>query len=217
MSADERVRSFFAIALPEQAREAAAQLAGRLRQKERGEGVRWVRPGSYHLTLRFLGNVAREAVADLAECVTEQVAPAAPFAIRLGAALVFPSPRQPRVIALAVEPESTLASLAERVECGVQAAGLKAERRRFRAHLTLGRVRNRRFPSVDGEASIDCPAFPVDEVVLFQSDLRRTGAVYTPLERIALRGCSSSEGARSEAGAPEGRLPRPAPAGTDSP
>jgi 2'-5' RNA ligase len=204
---NEHVRAFFAVALPEEAREAAAQLAGRLRGSERGEGVRWVRPEGYHLTLRFLGNVAREAIGEIAERVTEQVAPLAPFAIHLAGALVFPSPRSPRVIALAVEPEATLVSLAEWVERGVVAAGLPAERRRFRAHLTLGRVRNRRFPSVGGEAAIDCPAFPVGEIVLFQSDLRRTGAVYTPLERIALRGRSSDEGAGSEPRTSEGGLP----------
>ena len=214
---NERVRTFFAVTLSEEARRAAAQLAGRLRESERGEGVRWVRPEGYHLTLHFLGNVAREAIAELALRVTEEVAPLAPFEIHLGGALVFPSPRSPRVVALAVEPEAALATLAVRVERGVVAVGLPAERRRFRAHLTLGRVRNRRFPSVDGEASIDCPAFPVDEVVLFQSDLHRTGAVYTPLERIALRGRSPSEGVRSESGASEGGLPRPVPARTDSP
>jgi len=213
----ENLRTFFAVTLSEEAREAAARLAGRLRGSERGEGVRWVRPEGYHLTLRFLGNVARDSVAELAERVTEEVAPLAPFAIQLGGALVFPSPRNPRVVALAVEPEALLASLAERVERGVVAVGRKAERRRFRAHLTLGRVRNRRFPSVDGEASIDCPAFPVDEIVLFQSDLQRTGAIYTPLERIALRGRSPSEGVRSEPGASEGGIPRPVPARTDSP
>jgi 2'-5' RNA ligase len=213
----ENLRTFFAVTLSEEAREAAARLAGRLRGSERGEGVRWVRPEGYHLTLRFLGNVARDSVAELAERVTEEVAPLAPFAIQFGGALVFPSPRNPRVVALAVEPEALLASLAERVERGVVAVGRKAERRRFRAHLTLGRVRNRRFPSVDGEASIDCPAFPVDEIVLFQSDLQRTGAIYTPLERIALRGRSPSEGVRSEPGASEGGIPRPVPARTDSP
>jgi 2'-5' RNA ligase len=213
----ERVRSFFAVTLSDGAREAAAQLAGRLRAAERGEGVRWVRPEGYHLTLRFLGNVAREDIAELAERVAEEVAPLVPFEIHLGAALVFPNSRNPRVVALRVEPEAPLASLAERVERAVVAAGLPAERRRFRAHLTLGRVRNRRFPSLEEEASIDCPAFPVGEVVLFQSDLRRSGAVYTPLERIALRGGSPGEGAQSQPGTGEDGLPRPVPARTESP
>jgi 2'-5' RNA ligase len=211
-----QVRAFFAVALPEEAREAAAQLAGRLRGAERGEGVRWVRPEGYHLTLRFLGNVARDAIAGLAEQVTEQVAPLAPFAVRLGAARVFPSPRQPRVIAVAVEPEAPLASLAERVERGVVAAGFKPERRRFRAHLTLGRVRNRRFPSVGEEATVASPSFPVEEIVLFQSDLQRTGAVYTALERIALQGSGASEAPRREPVTNPDGLPQPVPARTDS-
>jgi 2'-5' RNA ligase len=213
----ERVRSFFAVALSEEARAAAARLAGRLRESERGEGVRWVRPESYHLTLRFLGNVDRQAIPELAERVGEEIAPLTPFAIHLGCALVFPSPRSPRVVALAVEPEAPLATLAERVERGVVAAGLPAERRRFRAHLTLGRVRNRRFPAVGLDVVTGCPAWPVDEIVLFQSDLLRSGAVYTPLERIALRGGSASEGARSEPEPSQGGLPGRAPARTDSP
>jgi 2'-5' RNA ligase len=213
---NQRVRSFFAVALSEEARGAAAELAGRLRGSARGEGVRWVRPEGYHLTLRFLGNVARESIAELAEQVTAQVAPLAPFEVHLGAARIFPSPRQPRVVAVAVEPEAPLASLAERVEHGVVVAGLPAERRRFRAHLTLGRVRNRRFPSVDGAAAIGSPAFPVEEIVLFQSDLHRTGAVYTALERIALRGGGPSEGARGEPGTNRRGLPQGVPARTDS-
>lgn len=217
MRADEQVRSFFAVALSQEAREAAAQLAGRLRASERGEGVRWVRPEAYHLTLRFLGSVARQSIAELAERVAEQVAPLAPFAMHLGDALVFPSPRNPRVIALAVEPEAILTSLAERVERGVVAAGLPAERRRFRAHLTLGRVRNRRFPSVAGEAVIDSPASPVGEIVLFQSDLQRTGAVYTPLERIALRGTGPSEGATGEPSTSRADLSPGASTRSDSP
>jgi 2'-5' RNA ligase len=217
MSAGEQVRSFFAVAFPGEARAAAAQLARRLRESERGEGVRWARPEAYHLTLRFLGNVAREAIAGLAERVSEEVAPAAPFEIRLGAALLFPSARSPRVVAVAVEPEAALASLAERVERGVVAAGLPAERRPFRAHLTLGRVRNRRFPSVGGESPVDCPAFHVGEIVLFQSELRRTGAVYTPLERIALRGESPLGAARSESETSRGGHPERVPARTDSP
>ena len=211
------VRAFFAVALPEEARQAAAQLARRLCETERGEGVRWVRAESYHLTLRFLGNVAREAIAELRERVALEVSSLAPFEVRLGGARVFPSPRSPRVIAVAVEPEAPLASLAAGVEQGVVAAGEKPERRRFRAHLTLGRVRNRRFPSVDEFAAIEGPAFTVEEIVLFQSELHRSGAVYTPLERIALRGESPGEGPRSQTETSQGELPLRDSARTDSP
>jgi 2'-5' RNA ligase len=213
----EQVRSFFAVALPEGVRAAAAGLAGRLREAERGEGVRWVRSEGYHLTLRFLGNVDRDAIAELAERVAEEISPSPPFAAYLGRASVFPSPRNPRVIALAVEPEAPLASLAEGIERVVVAAGFKPERRRFRAHLTLGRVRNRRFPAVSGAASVDSSAFRVEEVILFQSELQRSGAVYTPLERIALRGPSPAQGPRGESETSQGGPPHGITTRTDSP
>jgi 2'-5' RNA ligase len=213
----EQVRSFFAVALPEVARAAAAGLAGRLREAERGEGVRWVRPEGYHLTLRFLGNVDRDAIAELAERVGEEISPSPPFAAHLGRASIFPSSRNPRVIALAVEPEASLASLAEGIERVVVAAGFKPERRRFRAHLTLGRVRNRRFPAVGEAAAVDCPTFPVEEVVLFQSDLQRSGAVYTPLERIALQGPSPAQGPHGDTDSSQGGPPQGVTARTDSP
>ena len=48
--------------------------------------------------------------------------------------------------------------------------GFPAERRRFRAHLTLGRVRSRRLPALDAQPR-DAGALGVHEVVLFRSDL----------------------------------------------
>jgi 2'-5' RNA ligase len=90
-------------------------------------------------------------------------------------------------VVLDLEPERPLARLAAAVEAGVGGAGLPAEERAFRAHLTLGRVRGRELgalPSLPA-SGVD---FPVAEVVLYQSQLHREGARYTPLERIPLGG-----------------------------
>jgi len=178
------VRSFLALALPEAVREACARLVGELRARPGGEGVRWVRPEAYHLTLRFLGNVAVDSLPDLSKCVGEAVAGSAAFEASLGELLAFPDRRRPRVVALAAHPAPALAALAERVEEGVVAAGLPAATRRFSAHLTLGRVRNRRLPSFEGVQAPEPGRFPADPVVLFQSDLAPEGAHYTALERF---------------------------------
>ena len=191
------VRSFFAVALPRQAREACAALVERLRALPDGEGVRWVAPASYHLTLRFLGNVEVDALAALAARVAERVAGLPPFAFRLGAARAFPAPSRPRVIAVSVEPEEPLRALAERLEEGVVAAGLPPERRGFHAHLTLGRVRSRRHPALSGAEVPGAPEVPVREVVLYRSDLGPGGSTYTPLQRIALVGATLEAGTHS--------------------
>jgi RNA 2',3'-cyclic 3'-phosphodiesterase len=195
------VRSFFAVALPAPAREACRALAQDLAGARHGHGVRWSRPEGYHVTLRFLGNVERERVPELVKRVAERVGTAAPFRVRLGAVCAFPPGRSPRVIAVAVEPEGPLAALAARVEEGVVAAGLAPERRRFRAHLTIGRVRGRRIPPLEGMAVPGASAIDVCEVVLYRSDLDREGSVYTELESIALGAAASSD---SDAGPTSG-------------
>ena len=71
---------------------------------------------------------------------------------------------------------------------GFVAAGFEPEKRGFRSHLTLGRVRGRELPDVAGVAPPPPTPFEVAEAVLFRSDLGPRGAKYTPLERIALGG-----------------------------
>jgi 2'-5' RNA ligase len=182
------IRSFIAVDLDDGARRAAAEVARVLREAPGGRSVRWVRPESLHVTLRFLGNVEPDRVAPLARCVGEQVSPLAPFTVRLGASGLFPTPRRPRVVVLALEPEEPLEELAAAVERGVAALGFEPETRRFRAHLTLGRLRGGRGPATRGLAAPENTTLAVDEVVLFRSELHPTGARYTALERLALRG-----------------------------
>ncbi len=189
MRSDGPIRAFFAIELGESARRAAAELARSLREARGGDGVRWVRPEALHVTLRFLGDIDPARAAPLASRARLEVARLWPFALRLGPAELFPTPRRPRVVALGLEPAAPLEELAGAVERAVVAEGFAPEERGFRAHLTLGRVRDRRFPSVAG-AKLPAGEFAVEEAVLFRSELSPAGSRYTPLQRIPLAGAS---------------------------
>jgi 2'-5' RNA ligase len=193
-SAGGDLRAFIAVDLDAAARAAAAEILRRLRGAPGGDSVRWVRPEALHVTLRFLGQIAPAQVEPLARAVGAQLAGLVPFALALGAVTLFPSPRRPRVVALEVGPQVALAELARAVERGVAAQGFAPEERPFRAHLTLGRVRN-----ANGRAAALAPHglaapvgshCPVSEVVLYRSELRPEGSLYTPLERIRLGGAS---------------------------
>ncbi len=188
--ADERIRSFVAVDLPDPARCAAAEVARALRTSPGGEAVRLVRAEALHVTLRFLGNVETSRISVLVEHVAAGIGGLVSFQLELGGVHVFPL-RRPRVIALDVTPEAPLGELAAAVERGVVAAGFEPEERSFRAHLTLGRVRGREAPGVAGVAPPPPTPFDVTEAVLFRSDLGPRGASHTPLERMALRGCIS--------------------------
>ena len=89
---------------------------------------------------------------------------------------------------LELAPVEPLAALACAVERGVVAAGCAPEPRPFRAHLTLGRVRERGTPPALTGLAVPPAVFDVTESVLFASELHPSGSRYTPLERVPLGG-----------------------------
>ncbi len=182
------MRAFFAIDLDERTRSAAAGVADQLRACPGGDAVRWVREETLHVTLRFLGDIDCGQIARLAGCVREQTAALSPFRLQLGGVRPFPSRRRPLAVVLDVEPAEPLAELADAVERGVVAAGFGPEPRPFNAHLTLGRIRGKHFSLVTGDVTTSGESCPVNEAVLFKSELQPSGAHYTPIERAPLGG-----------------------------
>ena len=156
------------------------------------------------MTLRFLGEIEWQIVPGVVAAVRDSVAGIGPFEMLLGEVTGFPSPRRPRVIALEVVPAEPLDELASAVEAGVRAAGLDPEERRFRAHLTLARIRRGRSARsiglgagrrAEGETLAtgglrSAERVQVTETLLYRSHLSSRGraARYEVLERIALVG-----------------------------
>jgi 2'-5' RNA ligase len=183
----ETLRAFLAVEPSEEARREAMGVTQALREAPDGDGVRWARPESLHVTLHFLGDIERGEVAPVASHVAAEVRDVGLFDASLGALSAFPSPRRARVVVLGIEPEQPLTELADAVGRGVQAAGLPAIERAFRPHLTLGRVRRgRRAPRLEAVPALSAARFCVHEVVLFRSRLGQGGATYHALERLPL-------------------------------
>ena len=193
------LRVFFALPLPADRQAAVAGWIERLRARPQGDAVRWVRPEGLHLTLRFLGNVPTEDVPQLVEAVREKTAATEPFTLKLGAPEAFPAKR-PQVVLLSVSPEDRVSALAARIDVAVEPFGHPPERRHFRPHVTLGRLRSRRYPELGedgsersvGGAAQDAAEWHASEVVLFKSELARDGARYAPIATIPLEPATSA-------------------------
>jgi RNA 2',3'-cyclic 3'-phosphodiesterase len=138
----EEPRLFIAVPLQEDARTAVVDLVAGVRagEPERG-GVRWVRLDGVHVTLRFLGPTPLDRV-PLLEPVLDEAADDMPaFRLRFGGAGTFPPTGRPRTLWLGVtDGADELASLAATVDKALERSGWTAERRPFRAHLTLARA-----------------------------------------------------------------------------
>ena len=169
--------------------EAVSDLRGRTEAN-----VRWVNPGNVHLTLKFLGNVDAAVIPCLVESVQAAVGGSGPFRLTLGSLGAFPNPARARVVWVGLDGAvDALLDLQRRVEQAATAMGFAEEQRPFAPHLTLGRVSNNPPTQRDSLAAAlrrgAAPlvgGFDAGEVVVMRSDLRPTGAAYTPLGRASL-------------------------------
>jgi 2'-5' RNA ligase len=191
------MRSFIAVDLDEQTRSKLAAIQGQL--KETRAAVRWVNPASIHLTLKFLGNINPTQVEPIVTAAS-QVVEHEPYlhlcADGLGA---FPGLQNPRVVWVGIRGDvERCARIQTGLETALEALGFPREQRAFHPHLTLGRLKNNRNRRslIDTLGSLKLPEFipfDVTEIILYKSDLRPTGAIYTKLHCMPLTAPPPSE------------------------
>ncbi|MGD8433531.1 MAG: RNA 2',3'-cyclic phosphodiesterase, partial [Syntrophobacterales bacterium] len=97
------IRSFIAIDLPEAIRQTLGAVQENLKQSS--AAVRWVKPTSIHLTLRFLGNIHSDQVDDIALAVAQEIRDYPPITLRPAGLGAFPNLKKPRVIWVGMEGE----------------------------------------------------------------------------------------------------------------
>ncbi len=105
--------------------------------------LRWTEPYQWHLTLAFLPEVGARTLDDLVDRLTRAAAKRSPFSVTLGGSGAFPSPDRARVLWLGATPDppDSLTRLSTGVRAAANKAGAVVEGGRFRAHLTLARLR----------------------------------------------------------------------------
>jgi len=182
------IRIFFAIDLPLLAKEELGCFIGMLKTRSKSQAIRWTTQENLHLTLQFLPEVKREDLRMLIDHVRDVIQGVAPHSFVLEALHLFPSPYRPRVIVLSVTPQDDLADLSQLIGQGIQKSGYPLEKRPFRAHLTLGRIKHTQGLDLHFLSACKIPALaPVEvcEATLFQSEPQAFGSRYIVLERIA--------------------------------
>ena len=179
------VRAFVALELDERLRAALAALQDRFRALA---GLRLVRPEGVHLTLRFLGWSTTAELESLAPRLAAAARECAAFEAVVSGVFTFPERGSPRVLWLGVELPPSVRELQRACERAARASGFEAEERPFVPHLTLGRFRERvPRPQL---APAELGPTRIETLVLFRSEPRRGGAVYTPLARFPLAGAA---------------------------
>ena len=181
---EKAIRAFVALPLPDAVRRAVAETIHRLTPSL--PDVRFVRDEGVHVTLRFLGWTRAETIAALEAPLRAAAAACPPLDMAVRGLGTFPERGSPRVLWLGLDVPQAAAVLQAACESAAASAGFEPESRPFHPHLTLGRWRARaRRP---GLPDVDLGSAHVGQLVLYRSDLRPSGSVYTPLVVFPLGG-----------------------------
>ena len=189
------LRLFIAVELNPELRRALGQVQANLQRALPAGAVRWTRPDGIHLTLKFLGDTPEEQTPAIVAGMTAAAAGFDPCELQVAGFGAFPTPRQPRVLWVGLpDLPRPLAGVQRALELHLARLGYPRETRPFNPHLTLGRVNDRgdaagrqALSAALGRVQVgELGRVAVEEIVLFQSELRPDGAVYTALARAPL-------------------------------
>ena len=177
------MRLFVALDIPEETRSAISEVISHLQPIARG--ARWVRAEGIHVTLKFIGWVEDERVAQIKEHLS-RVAHRGAISVAFRNFGFFPNERRPRVFFIGIAAGPELGRLAADIESQLAPLKIPKEERAFTPHLTLAR-----FKMSEGVAQMqkmlasmpsqDFGTMNAAEFHLYQSMLKSNGAIYTKL------------------------------------
>jgi 2'-5' RNA ligase len=201
-------RTFIAIELSDGARNHLSRELRRLAQAL--PRLRWVDPGTLHLTLSFLGGLDDEQLDKAIQATTDAAADEKPFTLHIGSLGMFGPPRSPRVVWSGVAGDiPSLLSLQKQLTARLAEQGFPPEERPYSPHLTLARIKDSLTPqelaalqrlippALDtyarqhttaraSDKGQDAAIF-VEHLSVMKSELLRDGPRYTCLRLCALR------------------------------
>ena len=176
------IRAFVAVPIPDRILQEIERTTTKIRTL--GLNARFPKLDSIHLTLKFLGDVEPAKISEVSSSLDDAVRTLAPFEIALQGVGVFPNVRRPRVVWVGVQTLPALLELQRRVEENLVRLGFEPERRSYRPHLTIARLKDTRNLTRLGnflEEEVTDPrigSLRVDEVRLMRSILQPQGAQY---------------------------------------
>jgi len=180
-------RGFVAVDIPPTP--ALTTFAAELQAASRG--LKLVALEQLHLTLKFLGNTEEGLVPEIVSVMRTACSGIPPFTVRVRGTGAFPDFSRMSVVWVGLQGAEPLARIADALETGLEPLGFSVERRPWKAHVTIARVKGRQDLDrvrrlIESHASDEFGARAVDSVHLKKSVLTPHGPVYSVVESVRL-------------------------------
>lgn len=192
------MRVFIGLDIPDNIRAAITRYMDGLRNF--AQDVRWVRPESLHVTLKFIGEQTEEQVERIKQALSVVKTGALDIGFRETG--FFPNAKRPRVFWVGIHASDALPRLASSVDHAVALVGVPLESKPYLPHLTLAREGSGRPHPLPGDRpssklarladklkALPQPDFgtmTAREFYLYESKLSPKGARYSKLQAFPL-------------------------------
>lgn len=176
----DQVRLFVACEVPEEVRASIGEVIDELKRRS-GSSVRWIRPEGVHVTLKFLGEVPVKKLPGIKLAIQEATSGHQPFELEFSNIGTFGGREGLRIMWVGIAGDVLrLEALVRAVNAALGVVGFEPERRPFRPHLTLGRVKDEIPTRQRAQIEVDVGKLEVPEISWRTSHVSLMRSRFTP-------------------------------------
>jgi len=188
------LRCFIAVDFPTKILEKIDQIIQYFGTQTPSKVIKWVAKENLHLTLKFIGEVSPGQLDQMKSIIPEAIHRKSAFEVGIEGLGMYPSYEKPRVVWLGITNGQPLIDIHKHLDQALSQANIKPENRPFSPHLTIARLRNHSKPVDVIRVGKQLSQFKVgnlgfariDQIRLYQSELKPEGPIYSPLMTIPL-------------------------------
>ena len=155
------------------------------------EKIKWVDSQQFHITLFFLGDTDEEQIPYIRNSLREVLTPFSAFNMHLSGLGLFKNIHKPRVLWTGIHQFERMKEIKTQIDRQMKALGFTPEKREFKPHLTLGRIKwinnKKKLENLlDQYKDEDFHEVTINEIIYFESILKPQGPVYKAIEKYTL-------------------------------
>ena len=188
------MRTFIAVNFPVETIHKITRVMGDLKSQTSAAAIKWVAPEALHLTLKFIGELPEEKVAEVTALLTKTLQGLSPFEIEIHGLGMYPNAKNPRVIWLGILGGEPLFKIHKILDRALAPLDIPSDRLHYAPHLTLARLRQRTDPEIVRSIGKTVSQFEIDslgvvvidQIHLIQSTLTPQGPLYSSLHNVPL-------------------------------
>lgn len=176
------LRAFIGFPIPDPARQVLNKIQMSLKREKLN--ARWTKPGSFHVTLKFLGSIRLGAVAEISSVLTSVSGQYPGLELTTGSLGLFPGIKKARIAWAGIGGQTErLSQLFRQIDGALNEIGYPLENLRFSPHVTLARIKKPVRPDnwvgiLEQNKNLRSDPFKLKEIILYESRLSSTGAVH---------------------------------------